>query len=251
VVTSNNKELKIYMKVNETNYLPSHVDWYGTNSAESLDIDLSHRIGQLLTQSITENGCASIAVSGGRTPISLFEELSKLNLDWSKIELTLVDERWVDAKHEDSNELLVRKHLIKNKATQINFFPIKNSAKSVKEGQILYEQVLQQVKLPFDVIVLGMGDDGHTASLFPCCKELSQAMDPNNQQKCIVTKPKNAPYERISLTFSTISKAKNLILHMRGSSKLQTFELAMTLKDAKKMPIYAFTEQPLEIYWSP
>jgi len=239
------------MKINETNYLPSHVDWYGSNSAESLDIDLSQRIGQLLTQSITENGCASIAVSGGRTPISLFEELSKLNLDWSKVELALVDERWVDAKNEDSNELLVRKHLIKNKATQIKFFPIKNTANSAKEGQLLYEQALQKVKLPFDVIVLGMGDDGHTASLFPCCKELSQAMDPDNQQKCIVTKPKNAPYERISLTFSTISKAKNLFLHLRGSSKLRTFELAMTLKDSNKMPIYAFTEQSLEIYWCP
>ena len=239
------------MKINETNYLSSHIDWYVTNNSESSDIDLSHRIGQILTQSITEYGCASIAVSGGRTPISLFEELSILNLDWSKVELTLVDERWIDAKHKDSNELLVRKHLIKNKATQIKFFPIKNSANSAKEGQILYEQVLQQLKLPFDVIVLGMGEDGHTASLFPCCKELSQAMDPDNQQKCIVTKPKNAPYERISLTFSTISKAKNLILHLRGSSKLQTFEFAMTLKDAKKMPIYAFTEKPLEIYWSP
>ena len=239
------------MKINGVNLLPSHVDWYGSNSAESLDIDLSLRIGQLLTQSITENGSASIAVSGGRSPIGLFEELSKINLDWSKVELTLVDERWVDAKNEDSNELLVRKHLIKNKATQIKFFPIKNSAKSVKEGQVLYEKILQKVKLPFDIIVLGMGDDGHTASLFPCCKELAQAMDPDNQQKCIVTKPKNAPYERISLTFSTISKAKNLILHIRGSSKLYTIKLAMTLKDAKKMPIYAFTEQPLSIYWSP
>ena len=239
------------MKINEANILPSHANWYESKSAESLDLDLSHRIGQLLIQSIAENGCASIAVSGGRSPIGLFEELSKINLDWSKVELTLVDERWVDAKNEDSNELLVRKHLIKNKATQVKFFPIKSSEKSVKEGQILYEKVLQQVKLPFDVIVLGMGDDGHAASLFPCCKELSQAMDPDNQQKCIVTKPKNAPYERISLTFSTISKAKNLILHMRGSSKLHTFEHAMTLKDAKKMPIYAFIEQPLAIYWSP
>ena len=235
--------------MNEANFLPSHVDWHRTNSAESLDIDLSHRIGQLLTQSIAENGCASIAVSGGRSPIGLFEELSKINLDWSKVELTLVDERWVNAENEDSNELLVRKHLIKNKATQVKFFPIKNSAKSAEEGQILHEQILQQVKLPFDVIILGMGDDGHTASLFPCCKELGQAMDPDSQQKCIVTKPKNDPYERISLTFSTISKVKNLILQMRGSSKLRTFELAMTLKDAKKMPIYAFTEQPLEIYW--
>jgi len=237
--------------MNEANFLPSHVDWHRTNSAESLDIDLSHRIGQLLTQSIAENGCASIAVSGGRSPIGLFEELSKINLDWSKVELTLVDERWVNAENEDSNELLVRKHLIKNKATQVKFFPIKNSAKSAEEGQILHEQILQQVKLPFDVIILGMGDDGHTASLFPCCKELTQAMDPNNKQKCIVTKPKNAPYERISLTFSTIIKAKQLILHLRGSSKLQTFEFAMTLKDSNKMPIYAFMEQPLKIYWSP
>ena len=239
------------MKINGVNFLPIHVNWHGTNSTESLDIDLSHRIGQLLAQSIAENGCASIAVSGGRSPIGLFEKLSKINLDWSKIELTLVDERWVDSKNEDSNELLVRKHLIKNQATQVNFFPIKNSAKNSKERQVLHEQVLQKIKLPFDVIILGMGEDGHTASLFPCCKELTQAMDPNNQQKCIVTKPKNAPYERISLTFSTISKAKNLILHLRGSSKLQTFELAMTLKDANKMPIYAFMEQPLEIYWSP
>jgi 6-phosphogluconolactonase len=239
------------VKINGANFLPSHVDWYGSNSAESLDIDLSLRIGQLLTQSISENGCASIAVSGGRSPIGLFEELSKINLDWSKVELTLVDERWVDAKNENSNELVVRKHLIQNQATQVKFFPIKNSAKNSKEEQVLHEQVLQKIKLPFDVIILGMGEDGHTASLFPCCKELTQAMDPNNQQKCIVTKPKNAPYERISLTFSTISKAKNLILHIRGSSKLQTFELAMTLKDANKMPIYAFMEQPLEIYWSP
>jgi len=239
------------VKINGANFLPSHVDWYGSNSAESLDIDLSLRIGQLLTQSISENGCASIAVSGGRSPIGLFEKLSKINLDWSKVELTLVDERWVDAKNENSNELVVRKHLIQNQATQVKFFPIKNSAKNSKEEQVLHEQVLQKIKLPFDVIILGMGEDGHTASLFPCCKELTQAMDPNNQQKCIVTKPKNAPYERISLTFSTISKAKNLILHIRGSSKLQTFELAMTLKDANKMPIYAFMEQPLEIYWSP
>jgi len=239
------------VKINGANFLPSHVDWYGSNSAESLDIDLSLRIGQLLTQSISENGCASIAVSGGRSPIGLFEKLSKINLDWSKVELTLVDERWVDAKNENSNELVVRKHLIQNQATQVKFFPIKNSAKNSKEEQVLHEQVLQKIKLPFDVIILGMGEDGHTASLFPCCKELTQAMDPNNQQKCIVTKPKNAPYERISLTFSTISKAKNLILHMRGSNKLQTFELAMTLKDANKMPIYAFMEQPLEIYWSP
>jgi len=239
------------VKINGANFLPSHVDWYGSNSAESLDIDLSLRIGQLLTQSISENGCASIAVSGGRSPIGLFEKLSKINLDWSKVELTLVDERWVDAKNENSNELVVRKHLIQNQATQVKFFPIKNSAKNSKEEQVLHEQVLQKIKLPFDVIILGMGEDGHTASLFPCCKELTQAMDPNNQQKCIVTKPKNAPYERISLTFSTISKAKNLILHLRGSSKLQTFELAMTLKDANKMPIYAFMEQPLEIYWSP
>ncbi|SVA47592.1 uncharacterized protein METZ01_LOCUS100446, partial [marine metagenome] len=179
--------------------------------------NLSQNIGQLLSQSIIHDGRASLAVSGGRTPVLVFEALSELNLDWSKVDLALVDERWVDASHEDSNELLVRQHLIKNKASKVNFLPIKNNAKTVKDGQILCQQSFQKIKQPFDVVILGMGTDGHTASLFPCAEELNDAMNPGNSEGYVVTSPTTAPYERISLTYKAISSAKNIILHLNGS----------------------------------
>ena len=227
------------------------VDWHESNDRESLANDLSQSIGQLISQSINQDGRASLAVSGGRTPVLVFEALSELNLDWSKVDLALVDERWVDASHQDSNELLVRQHLIKNKASKVNFVPIKNNTKSAKDGQILCQQSFQKIKQPFDVVVLGMGTDGHTASLFPCAEELNDAMNPNNSEGYVMTSPTTALYERISLTYKAISSAKNIILHLNGSHKLKVLELAMTHKNAEKMPIYAFLEETLSIYWSP
>ncbi len=239
------------MKTRKTSYLPKDVHWFSVNDSETLVVDLTERIRQLLTQSIDENGRASMAVSGGRTPVDLFEAVSKLKLDWSKVDLTLVDERWVEVKHKDSNESLVKKHLMKNNASKVSFTSLMGSSKSAKDGQAECEKSLQSIKQPFDVIILGMGNDGHTASLFPCCEELNEAMDPSNSQRCIATTPKNAPYERMSLTYAAIKSAKNLILHLNGSDKLTTLELAMSCKDAKKMPIFAFIEKPLEIYCSP
>jgi len=239
------------MKIDKPTYLPQYINWHGASNPESLSTDLSQEIGQLLSQTLLLDRRASMAVSGGRTPIPLFEKLSKLKLDWSKIDLTLADERWVEKTHKDSNELLVRRHLFKNNASHATFTPLMNSAKSAKEGQIECENVLKRVKQPFDVIVLGMGNDGHTASLFPCCAELVTAMNSNSARNCIATMPKSAPYQRISLTYSTISNANNIILHIEGQEKLNTLKLAMKNKDPSKMPIYAFLNQPLSIYWSP
>ncbi len=235
----------------KSDFLPESVNWHTFNARDALAINLSQKIYQILSQSIIQNGQASFAVSGGRSPLIFFEEISKIDLDWSKVDLTLVDERWVNPTHSDSNELLVRKHLIKNKASNINFVPLMGSAKRAIEGQPECEKSLQKIKQPFDIVILGMGNDGHTASLFPYCDELSQAMDPKNSQKCIATTPRNAPHERISLTYSTIINAKHRILHLSGSEKLNTLERAITSKDAVEMPIYAFLDKPIELYWSP
>ena len=239
------------MRTSKTHYLPNSVDFYSTNNSESLASDLCQCIGEILTEAIRKRGRASMAVSGGSTPIRLFKEFSLLSLDWQKIDLTLADDRWVDAKNADSNELLVRTHLMKNKAAQVNFIPLKNNAKTAKEGQIYSEKMLRKITLPFDVVVLGMGSDGHTASLFPCSDELPQAMNLNNSNYLISTSPKTAPYERISLTARVILDSKNIFLHLNGSSKLHTLESAMEYKDPNKMPIYTFLKNGLSIYWSP
>ena len=239
------------MRSSKTYYLPEQVGFYSTNSSESLVADLSQNIGEILIKAIEERGRASLAVSGGNTPKPLFEELSLLDLDWSKVDLTLVDDRWVDSDHKDSNELLVKLYLIKNKAVKVNFVPLKNDAQSAKEGVSLSEEVLKSITLPFDLIILGMGADGHTASLFPCSDELSIGMDLNSKSYLVATTPKTAPYERISLTAKSIFEAKRVILHLNGSAKLLTLEEVMSIRDSSKMPIYAFLEHSLDIFWSP
>ena len=239
------------MRSSKTHYLPDSVGFYSTNNSESLASDLCQSIGEILTEAIRKRGRASMAVSGGSTPTPLFKEFSLLSIDWAKVDLTLVDDRWVDAKNSDSNELLVRTHLIKNKAAKVNFIPLKNDSKTAKEGQKISEEMLKNITLPFDVVVLGMGSDGHTASLFPCSEELPDAMNLNNLNCLISTSPKTAPYERLSLTARVIINAKNVFLHLNGSSKLLTLESAMEQKDSSKMPIYTFLENGLSIYWSP
>jgi len=239
------------MRSSKTYYLPEHVGFYSTNSSESLVIDLSQNIYEIINEAIKKRGRASMAVSGGSTPKPLFEELSLLNLDWSKVDLTLVDDRWVDADHKDSNELLVRTHFIKNKAERVNFLPLKNDEQTAKQGISLSEEGLQSFTMPFDVIILGMGEDGHTASLFPCSDELKEGMDLKTKNTLVSTNPKSAPYERISLTAKSIMEAKKVFLHLNGSSKLHTIEEAMNLSDSNKMPIYAFLNHGLDIFWSP
>jgi len=239
------------MRSSKTHYLPEHVGFYSTNDSESLALDLSQNISEVLVETIKKRGRASIAVSGGSTPIPLFEALSRLNLDWGKVDLTLVDDRWVESDNKDSNELLVRTHLIKNKAVKVNFVPLKNNSSNAKKGQMSSEKALKSFTLPFDVVVLGMGTDGHTASLFPCSEEIKLAMDLNNDDCLVATTPTSAPYERLSLTAKAIIDAKNVFLHLNGSSKLHTLESAMEQKDSSKMPIYTFLENGLSIYWSP
>ena len=239
------------MRCSKTYYLPDSVDFYSANNSESLASDLCQSIGGILTEAIRNRGRACIAVSGGSTPIPLFKELSFLNIDWKKVDLTLVDDRWVSPKNTDSNELLIRTYLIKNKATKVNFIPLKSNAKTVQDGQKNSEEMLKNITLPFDVVVLGMGSDGHTASLFPCSEELSDAMDLNNPNMLVLTSPKTAPYQRISLTAKVITDSKNVFLHLNGSNKLHTLESAMDYKDSSKMPIYTFLENGLSIYWSP
>jgi len=241
----------IGLRRSKTHYLPDSVDFYSSNNSDSLASDLSQSIGEILIEAIRKRGHASMAVSGGNTPISLFKNFSLLSIDWTKVDLTLVDDRWVDSKNTYSNELLVRTHLIKNKAAKVNFFPLKNDSKTAVEGQKNSEEVLKNITLPFDVVVLGMGADGHTASLFPCSEELYDAMDLNNPNILISISPKTAPYERLSLTAKVIIDSKNIFLHLNGSSKLQTLESVMEYKDSSKMPIYAFLEKGLSIYWSP
>lgn len=219
-----------------------------------LDKALATVITNRLKQAITLRDEASLVVSGGKTPLHLFDILSIQPVTWSKVNITLVDERWVNDMHTDSNAHLVKIHLLKNKAKAANFISLKNAAKTPYDGATETENLLKEkIRLPFDVVVLGMGDDGHTASLFPLADNLTQGLDEHSRKWVIPITPKNAPYQRLTLTLPLILSSRYLYLHIVGEQKRRVLNEALSGADKNSMPIRAVLNQyskPVNIYWA-
>jgi len=216
--------------------------------------NLAEQIQSLLSTAIKKNGKASLAVSGGSTPVELFERLSGLDITWSNVVITLVDERWVEPEAEDSNEHLVRTHLLKNKVAGATFIPMKNSAVTAGEGEAECAKQLQKVPRPFTVLILGMGGDGHTASLFPGAEKLAAAIDMNSGKICMGIAPLTAPHQRMTLTLPAILDAKHIFLHITGPEKQDVLEKAMAKGAPEEMPIRFILSQqttPVSVYWAP
>lgn len=220
----------------------------------SLVEELAGQIGELLHKGIATAGRASIALSGGSTPVALFERLSLLDISWKDVDVTLVDERWVEATEKDSNERLVRSHLLQNRAAAGNFTGMKNSAVTAGAGEKGCEKQLQNISRPFDVLILGMGGDGHTASLFPGAEKLAAATAMDSGRTCMALAPLTALHERMSLTLPVILDSRQLFLHITGQEKKDVLDKALGDGPFEDMPIrYVLKQQstPLSVYWSP
>ena len=205
--------------------------------------DLTAHIVKELQQAINNKGHASIAVSGGKTPIPLFKLLSQQDLDWHNVFITLVDDRWVDDTDDASNEKLVLTYLLQNKAKLANFIGLKNSCDNPFDGAEITDKILNKIPMPFDVLILGMGEDGHTASLFPGAANLMAGLDMKSGRKVVGMTPLIAPLDRITLTLPTIVDSQNIYLHLVGESKMQVLEQAEKGDDINQMPIRAILQQ--------
>ncbi|MDP3695184.1 MAG: 6-phosphogluconolactonase, partial [Desulfocapsaceae bacterium] len=200
------------------------------------------------------SGQASLAVSGGSTPVPLFNRLAEMDMEWEKVTISLVDERWVDTASSDSNENLVRRHLLRNKAAVASFFGMKNKAATARGGEVACEARLQAVPHPHDCLILGMGNDGHTASLFPGAANLDAAVDLYSGRVCMAIRPPGASHERMTLTLPAILNSRQLVLHLQGEEKKRVLARALGPGDADEMPIRFILRQkttPLAVYWSP
>lgn len=216
--------------------------------AARLASDVAEKLGDALRR----RGRASLAVSGGSTPKAFFEMLSSAPLDWARVDVTLVDERWVETDDPASNERLVRQHLMQNAAASANYIGLKQSGTFGGSGQVACESALEGLAWPLDVVVLGMGNDGHTASFFPDAPELSEALDPGNPAKSIALTPSSQPQCRVSLTFNALSTAGFTALHLKGNDKMETLGKAISnLADVRAMPVRAFLGRPVSVFWSP
>jgi 6-phosphogluconolactonase len=215
---------------------------------------LSGQLAANLTAGIAARGLASLVVSGGKSPRKLFELLSAERLDWSRVCVALADERWVDPSDPGSNEKLVRDVLLQGPAAAARFIGLKNGAPTPDLGAVSAWETFARVPRPFDAVVLGMGDDGHTASLFPRSPNLASALNLAAVAGCVGMWSPDAPHPRLSLNLSALLDSRRIVLMITGAQKWKTYCAASAEGPAEEMPIRCVLRQrhtPVEVMWSP
>lgn len=217
----------------------------------ALAVWLAKHVAKLLSDAVQKTGSASIAVSGGGTPKLFFAELSRQEIDWQNVTITLVDERWVEGTSDRSNAKLVNDLLLQNNATQATFLPLFNA--DIKASQIDTIDGKYKSLLPFDVVILGMGGDGHTASFFPGGNKLSAATDLKSEKILIDMEAEGAGEPRVTFTLPPLIKTGETILHIEGAGKKQVLEEASIQGDDDALPIrHVLKNCPdLRIVWAP
>lgn len=221
-------------------------------SSDALNRAFAQEILAKLKAGIDESGHATLAVSGGSTPKPLFEMLSQSSFDWSKVTITLVDERWVDAEHADSNEKLVKENLLTNNAAAARFVSLTTEHANPFDAEQEMSERIDAIAASFDVLILGMGEDGHTASLFPCCEQIDAGLDLSRKLSAIGTQPSTAPHLRMSMSLAKIVAAKHVYLHLVGAKKLAVLDDALANFAPKQKPIKAVCENTqVTLKWAP
>ena len=221
---------------------------------ETLARELAADIAGSLTAAIGARGLASLVVSGGRSPVRLFEILRTQPLDWDHVCIALADERWVPPDDAASNERLVRDVLLKERAASARFLGLKNGAPTPDLGAVSAWETFARVPRPFDALILGMGDDGHTASLFPGSPNLPRALNPAAVAGCVGMWAPVAPQARLSLNLTALLDSRRIVLLITGESKWRTFAAAGAPGTVEEMPIRAVLRQartPVDVVWSP
>ena len=220
----------------------------GTMLARKLAADVAWS----LARRIETHGAASLVVSGGRTPEAFLRELARAPLDWTRVHVTLADERCVPPDSAASNLRLVRDAFAGTPAARARLLEIDATH---DDAAAAWSAALSALPRPFAAVVLGMGNDGHFASLFPGMPGLAAALAAAGPAATVVhgTAPVE-PAARLSLTLATLLDTDLLALHVTGSSKLATLQQASCPGSALDMPVRALLEQrsvTLEIYHAP
>ena len=221
---------------------------------QTLSRELAADIAANITAAIGARGLASLVVSGGRSPVALFEMLREQPLEWDRVCVALADERWVAPDDAASNERLVRDVLLKDRAASARFLGLKNGAPTPDLGAVSAWETFARVPRPFDTVILGMGDDGHTASLFPGSPNLPRALNPDATAGCVGMWSPAAPHARLSLNLSALLDARRIVVLITGESKWRTFAAACGPGPVEDMPIRAVLRQsrtPFDVLWSP
>jgi 6-phosphogluconolactonase len=227
------------------------LSWHDFPNSEALAEKLADHVARALTARLEADGAAALAVAGGTTPIRFFEILSALDLDWSKVTITLVDDRWVPDTSPRSNARLVRTHLLQRNAAAADFLPLVSPDDAPEDAVDAVEAAIAALPLPFAAVILGMGKDGHFASIFPEGDRLSQALAGYRHVEIMHADAAVEP--RVTLTLPIILAADVVAIHIEGERKRAVLDLSLEPGPIEHLPIRAVlarTPTP-DIFWCP
>ena len=223
---------------------------YNFPDTTALDNALAERICIQLSAAIEARGQATLVLSGGSTPKGLFAQLSCASLAWEQVTILLADERWVASTHIDSNERLVRETLLTRSAASASFLSLVAHYPDSDINLVAANTALAKLG-KFDVVLLGMGTDGHTASLFPCAAELNDGLTTTTD--ALMVTPTTAPHQRVSLSKQRLSNTAMGIVHIVGEDKREVLTAARASGDKQHYPILNFVAETSEfdVWWAP
>lgn len=211
-----------------TTDLSTQVELHSFPDPAALAESLAAIVADNLRTALTTRGHASLALSGGNTPKRFLQALSLQPLRWQDVIVTLVDERWVPESNERSNARLLRENLLRGLAAEARFLPLYRDTPGPEQALGEIESDLTSLPSPFDALVLGMGNDGHTASFFPGGDRLAEALDPAATATVLPMRAPDAGEPRITLTLPSILAARHLYLHIEGAGKRRVLDAAVS-----------------------
>ena len=224
---------------------------------ETLIETLRLELVDCLEQALNARGHATLLLSGGSTPAPLYRALSGADLDWSAVDVALVDERWVERDDPASNERMLRETLLQGPAAAARFTGMKNNHPNPFTGEAECNRAYARLRLPFDAALLGMGPDGHTASLFPNAEGLADAL--GKQLHCAGIRAQRSEVtgthlERMTMTPWSLLQCRRLLLLITGEEKWAVYCRARQNGANDALPVSLLLQQdrvPVTVYWAP
>ena len=205
-----------------------------------------------LRATLARDARAALVVSGGTTPGPVFRRLARVPLDWQRVTVLPSDERWVPPDDADSNERLLRGTLLTDEAATASLAGLYRDGTDPAGACAALERDWPGLPLPFAACLLGMGADGHFASLFPDFAGLDDALAPDGDAHFVPVATRASPHPRISLTLAALARSREIVLLFFGEEKRQVFESAR--RGATGLPVAALLARspaPLSVVWAP